>query len=96
ITPVLRQNGKSFIPVITNTATDWEEEAFIGRHYGSRTRRFDGIRVPGWTYAEYASGAKELYDLTADPYQLQNRAQDPAYQAIRSELAQRMRELKGS
>ena len=57
---------------------------------------FYGLRVPGWTYAEYSNGDKELYDLTADPAQLQNRANQAAYQAKQAELAQRLQALRGS
>jgi arylsulfatase A-like enzyme len=93
IIPDLPQNGKSLIPVIMNTAASWTNDVFIEVHTNPG-RTFDGIRVPGWTYAEYINGNKELYDLSADPYQLQNRANQPSYQAIQSELAQRMRALK--
>lgn len=93
ITPGLPQNGRSLIPIITNTAVNWSDEAFIEAHLGP-ARTFDGIRVPGWTYAEYGNGDKELYDLTIDPYQLENKANQPAYQAKQAELAQRMRDLK--
>lgn len=53
---------------------------------------FDGVRVPGYTYADYGvdgSGTpvRELYDLEADPYQLENKANDPAYQATMEALA---------
>ena len=93
IIPGLPQNGRSLIPLLTNTATSWNDEAFIEAH-DRLSRTFDGIRVPGWTYAEYGNGDKELYDLNADPYQLENKANHPAYQAIQAELAQRMRALK--
>ncbi len=33
-----------------------------------------GIRTQNYTYVEYNTGEKELYDLKADPYQLQNLA----------------------
>jgi len=97
VTPGLRQDGRSFLPVLDNTAAGWQEEVFISDHGTSSTsdRTFDGIRVPRWTYAEYAVGDKELYDLVADPYQLQNRANLPGYQAKQNELAQRMRALRG-
>lgn len=93
IIPDLPQNGKSLIPLITNTVSSWNDEAFIEAHLAT-ARTFDGIRVPGWTYAEYGNGNKELYDLIADPYQLENKANQPGYQAIQDELAQRMRNLK--
>jgi N-acetylglucosamine-6-sulfatase len=35
---------------------------------------FHGIRVNGYTYVEYVTGEKELYDLTKDPYELTNLA----------------------
>lgn len=95
VTPDLPQNGRSLIPLITNTATNWLDDAFLEVRSGP-AQTFDGIRVPGWTYAEYGNGDKELYDLTADPYQLDNKANDPAYESIRAELAQRMRDLKGA
>jgi arylsulfatase A-like enzyme len=36
--------------------------------------RFDAIRTTDWTYVQYGDGDSELYDLTNDPYQLENRA----------------------
>lgn len=46
-----------------------------------------------YTYAEYETGEVELYDLTIDPHQLDNKAADPAYAGIRTELSQRVAEL---
>jgi arylsulfatase A-like enzyme len=55
-----------------------------------------GIRTPGYMYAETTvTGEKELYDLTTDPYELQNVARDPLYSAVEAELQARMRELRG-
>ena len=36
--------------------------------------------------------AEELYDLAADPYQMNNVAKDPAYESTRAELAARLQE----
>jgi N-acetylglucosamine-6-sulfatase len=95
VTPRLPQNGTSLIPVITNTATSWTEEVLMEIHSISNARNFYAIRVPGWTYAEYDNGDKELYDLAADPYQLQNHANKPNYEAKQAELRQRLQALKG-
>jgi arylsulfatase A-like enzyme len=95
VTPGLPQNGRSLVPLINNTAADWQEAVFMELH-SSNIRTFDGIRVPGWTYAEYANGDKELYDLTADPFELQNLADDPAYQDVQARLARQMRDLKNA
>lgn len=41
---------------------------------------FQGIRTAKYTYIEYETGEKELYDIAADPYELDNKAAtaDPA------------------
>ncbi len=91
--PGLPQDGKSLLPLLTNTASTWNQEVLMEVHVGTN-RQFYGIRVPGWTYAEYTNGDKELYDLAADPYQLRNRANQTAHQAKQSELAQRLRDLR--
>ena len=46
----------------------------------SRIPEFKGIRTKHHTYVEFATGERELYELTSDPHQLQNaiRTADPA------------------
>jgi arylsulfatase A-like enzyme len=45
------------------------------------------------TYVEHETGERELYDNPADPWQLDNRADAPAYAAERARLSQRVTEL---
>jgi len=56
-------------------------------------RRWDvpyhGVRTPHYVYVEYDNGERELYDLAADPYELENRAGDPRYVATEAWLADR-------
>jgi arylsulfatase A-like enzyme len=94
VTPGLPQDGRSLIPLLDGTATDWTEAALL-EVVATTNRGFYGIVVPGWKYAEYYNGDKELYDLANDPAELQNQASNPAFQAKKDELAQRLRELKG-
>ncbi len=53
---------------------------------------FRGIRTQGYSYVEYITGEKELYDLRNDPYQLQNLA-SKADAALIAELSKRLHEL---
>ena len=58
-----------------------------------RSAQFDAIRTPAWTYVEYGTGERELYDLARDPHQLDNvvESADPALVAA---LAARLAELR--
>ena len=47
-----------------------------------------GVRTGRWKFVEYSNGDSELYDLDADPNELQNLTADPSYAAIRTELHQ--------
>ena len=55
-----------------------------------RSAQLDGIRTTAWTYVEYGTGERELYDLTRDPHQLDNVVEtaDPALvEALAARLA---------
>lgn len=73
------------------------EEVDSGNVIKPRTEQpdFFGLRdvARGYSWVEYENGERELYDLNADPWQLENRAGDPAYAALRAELAQRLQAL---
>jgi N-acetylglucosamine-6-sulfatase len=51
---------------------------------------FRGVRLQEWSYVEYVTGEKELYDIRDDPYQLQNLAGDPKVKSFEAELAARV------
>ncbi len=55
---------------------------------------FFAVHTAHYVYAEHSSGEKELYDLAADPYELQNRSNDPAYANAASQLANLLQSLK--
>jgi N-acetylglucosamine-6-sulfatase len=59
----------------------------------SNIPEYQGIRIAGYTYVEYVTGEKELYDLTNDPDELDNIAgsADPAFLAA---LHQRLDDLR--
>ena len=45
-----------------------------------------GIRLGPYKYIEWPSGEKELYDITKDPYELNNKIRDPNLSPIRAFL----------
>ena len=61
----------------------------------ANTPSFSAIRTHRFVYVEYRTGDRELYDLAADPYQLQSRHTDPRYAGLRGALAERLANLKG-
>ena len=68
----------------------------VGAHYGWRDHRYkiiyyynDGLGLPGTGPFVYP-GEWELYDLHADPDELRNVYDDPAYRAVRDALQLRL------
>jgi arylsulfatase A-like enzyme len=81
----------------------------VAAHYGLRTQRYkliyyyyDGMGLPGTNYGDYPPEVQleghapewELFDLQADPREMRNVADDPAYAAIRRELTDQLHRLQ--
>jgi len=56
---------------------------------------YEAIRAGDYLYIRYSAGARELYDLDADPYELTSRHDDPRYAKVRTFLDQRLDKLQG-
>jgi hypothetical protein len=61
-------------------------------NHGAPLPDYDAVRTGRWLYAEYAGGDRELYDLHADPDEVDNLA--GTRPAVEHALAQRIAELK--
>jgi hypothetical protein len=55
---------------------------------------FWGIETPRFVYLEYRTGEAELYDLVADPYELDSLAYQTADQGVRGQLATALAALR--
>ncbi len=53
---------------------------------GGSTPLYVGVRVGSWTYIRWLNGAEEMYDRSADPYELENLARVRAHRSERREL----------
>ncbi len=104
IKPPPAMRGTSILPLLRGDAADWQREVFIQI---SESQVGRAIRTRRWLYAVSApekdgwndSGSdhyieSELYDLLADPHQLDNRAGCPAHReaaaVLRARLLRRM------
>jgi len=85
-------DGTSLLAVAQDPTAPLGRDLLIERGPGAGT--FAAVRAPRYLYAEYGNGEQELYDLTRDPYQLQSRHADPAYAAVRANLALRLAHLR--
>lgn len=65
----------------------------IGPRFRGEYVTYHAIRTGRYKYIEYATGERELYDLRADPYELDSRHDDPRYADLRHRLATELDEL---
>jgi arylsulfatase A-like enzyme len=77
-------NGQSFITLLSNQNAPWRSGILL-EYLGptiNTPKRFQAVRTSQYLYSELPTGERELYDLTADPYQLVNEYSNPAYATV--------------
>lgn len=86
-------DGESLLPLLASAKGPGRSD-FLIEHMGLDEERFVpsycAVRNNRHTYVAYDTGETELYDLASDPYQLKNRASDPALEGVRTELSARV------
>jgi arylsulfatase A-like enzyme len=90
----IRMDGLSLLPLAKDPAAGSGRDILLqAREYPRQA--YVAVRTPRYVYAEYTvTGEQELYDLAVDPYQLESRHDDPAYEPVRLALAERLDELR--
>jgi N-acetylglucosamine-6-sulfatase len=85
--------GTSFLPLLTDPEGTWRT-SFLQEYWGkSAIPSYCGVRTTTWKYIKYATGEEELYDLAADPNELQNQASNPAYAAQKATMYSQLKKM---
>jgi arylsulfatase A-like enzyme len=85
-------DGRSLLPLIASPGMSLNRDLLVERGPGEGT--FTALRAPNYLYTEYGNGEQELYDLARDPFQRTSRHNDPAYAAVKADLAERLNHLR--
>ncbi|MFL5766863.1 MAG: sulfatase-like hydrolase/transferase [Actinomycetota bacterium] len=90
-------DGSSMLPLLSGASTTWRSD-FLIEHgdYTTDTLKtpiYCGLRTDRYAYVKYKTGEEELYDLQADPYELQNQASNPAFASLKASLRTRFLQL---
>jgi arylsulfatase A-like enzyme len=95
----LPQDGMSLLPFAAHPERMHGREILIeqdppnlpsGRPRGTE---YEAVRTDRYKFVHYWNDEVELYDLLADPYELDNLARDPAYSEVRAALSKRLGKL---
>lgn len=91
--------GESFRELLNGTSSEWRDAVYytyyeypsvhmVKRHYGVATERYKLMHF------YYDIDEWEMYDLKNDPQEMNNIYEDPAYADIRSDLHQKLKDLR--
>jgi arylsulfatase A-like enzyme len=81
--PLFAEDRPWQVPVVTEGAQKLPHQ--LGDFPGALTEM--GLRTGRYAYFRYSTGESELYDLAKDPLELRSVYDDPAYAAVRDDLA---------
>jgi arylsulfatase A-like enzyme len=91
VTPGIVQEGRSLLPLMERPGRPWRSAVLLERV----GLGYNAIRTDEWKYIQRLNGGIELYDMRADPYELENLAGKPEYAAVQSQLVAEMMALLG-
>ena len=91
-------DGQSLFPLLGGSGFWRAQNAILIEHgkggeEGQNVPSYCGVREPGYMYAQYSTGEEELYDLSADPYELTNVAGESRYAWVLASLRAQARAL---
>jgi N-acetylglucosamine-6-sulfatase len=91
-------DGHSLLPLMKNALTPWRSALLVQGivpPYGPTANRFQAVRTATAKYVEIMAGTpdeeRELYDLVADPRELENKADNPDVTSADAMLQEQLR-----
>jgi len=101
VVPPIEQDGRSMVRLLGDTEPAWRSDFLYEQWLDLDEEDNDtvppnlaAVRGSQWKYVEYVTNETELYNLLADPFELQNEAANPKYAKLRTRLAARLRQLR--
>src|SRR5436190_764263 len=101
VVPPVEEDGRSLVRLLDDTDPAWRTDHLYEQWLDPDDEDRDvvpptlaQVRGTQWKYTEYVSGETELYDVLADPFELNNLTTDPTHAALKAELAARLRQLR--
>jgi N-acetylglucosamine-6-sulfatase len=87
-----KTDGMSLVPLLSFSGQPWRTDFFIehsAENIGGNAI-WAGVRDNRWKYVKYWTGEEELYDLNADPYELNSLHKDASLVALKTMLRTRI------
>jgi N-acetylglucosamine-6-sulfatase len=94
-------HGRSLVPLLRGYRVKWRD-SFLAEYFREpnfpRTPTWRAIRNQRWKYIHYpdGEGGDELFDLTADPYELKNAAAEPRNGPVLASLKKNLDQILAS
>ncbi|HEX5717330.1 MAG TPA: sulfatase [Thermoanaerobaculia bacterium] len=90
-----KMDGRHLLPVALDPSFGKDRALFFEVLSRNKSRpSYEAIRTDRWMWIEYRNGSRELYDIQADPLQLQSRHKAPGLAKVRADLARRLAALR--
>ena len=81
VKPGTAPDGRSLLPILHDAKAPWRSAILVegGNGVTKADKRYAAVRTGTRKYVRHDDGFEELYDLMADPYELDNKVKDPRY-----------------